>query len=100
MKFQGKTIIPLADKVIVKRNESEEVTPGGIVLPDIAKERAKSGKVLAVGDGKIDDNGRLIPLTIKEGDSVLFSSYSGNEVEINDQKLLIMSEYDVLAVIR
>jgi chaperonin GroES len=89
---------PLADRIIVQRVEAEEKTKGGIVLPDTAKEKPQQGKVVAVGPGKMLESGERSALTVKEGDTVLFSSYSGNEVTIDGEAYLIMREDDVLAV--
>jgi chaperonin GroES len=92
-------LTPLGDRVIVEPLESEEVTPGGIVLPETAKERPQKGKVLAVGPGARDDQGKRIPIEVKVGDTVLYGRYSGTEVKIKDKKYLILRESDVLAVI-
>ena len=93
------TVVPLNDKIVVKRLEAEEKTAGGIVLPDSAKEKPKQGKVLSVDDGKLLDNGKRAPFQVKEGDRVLFTSYAGSEVTIDGQEHLIMTEDDILAVI-
>jgi len=90
---------PLHDRVIVQRIEEENRTPGGIIIPDTAKEKPQQGKVVAVGKGKILDNGKEIPLTVKEGDMVLFSKYAGTEVKIEGQEYLIMREDDILAIV-
>jgi len=90
---------PLNDKVLVKRLEAEEVTRGGIVLPDTAKEKPREGKILAIGDGKLLETGKRAPFQVKVGDQVLFSSYSGTEIKIEGEEFLILSEDDVLAVI-
>ncbi len=93
-------IKPLADRIVVKPLEAEEKTKGGIVLPDTAKERPQEGKVLAVGKGKVLDNGTVQPLEVKVGDKVLYGKYSGTEVTTKDgEELLIMREDDVLAII-
>ena len=93
-------IRPLHDKIIVRRDEAEDRTAAGIILPEKAKDTPKTGVVEAVGTGTINtDTGKLIPLTVKKGDRVIFSSYAGSEVKLNDEKLLIMSEDEVLAVI-
>jgi len=92
-------VIPLNDKILVKRLEAEEKTAGGILLPDTAKEKPKQGKVLSLGDGKLLDSGKRASFQVKEGDRVLFSSYSGNEVQVDGDEYLIMSEDDILAVI-
>jgi chaperonin GroES len=91
---------PLNDRVIVQRIESEQKTKGGIIIPDTAKEKPQKGKVVAVGDGRVGEDGKRIPLNVKEGDLVLFSKYAGNEVTIDDQEYLIMREDDILAVIQ
>jgi chaperonin GroES len=92
-------IVPVNDKIVVKRVEAESKTAGGIVLPDTAKEKPKQGKILSVGDGKLLDNGRRVPFQVKAGDRVLFTSYAGNEVTIDGEELLIMTEDDILAVV-
>ncbi len=90
---------PLGDKVMLKRVEAESVTKSGIVLPETAKEKPKRGKVLAVGDGKLLDNGERAKFQVKKGDEVIFASYAGTEIKVNDEELLILSEDEVLAVI-
>ncbi len=92
-------IVPLGDKILVRRLEAAEITKGGIVLPDAAKEKPKEGKVIAVGDGKLLDDGTRAKFQVKKNDLVLFTSYAGTEVEVGDEEYLIMSEDDVLAVI-
>ncbi len=93
-------IRPLHDKIIVRRDEAETMTESGIYLPESAKDRPKTGVVEAVGDGKLNtETGDRTPLTVKQGDKVIFSSYAGTEVKLGDDELLIMSEDDVLAVI-
>ena len=89
---------PLGNRVVVEPIEEEEVTAGGIVLPETAKEKPQKGKVLAVGPGDRDDNGKRIPLDVKEGDTVLFAKYAGTEVKMDSKKLLIMRESDLLAI--
>ena len=92
-------IKPLADRVVVEPIE-EEVTPkGGIVLPDTAKEKPQKGKVIAVGSGKLLDNGERVPLEVKEGDIVVFAKYGGTEIEIEGEEYIILSERDLLAVV-
>ena len=91
-------IRPLHDRVIVKRLEEEERTAGGIIIPDTAKEKPQQGKVIAVGKGRYLENGNVVPLMVKEGDRVLFSKYSGNEVKVEGEELLIMREEDILGV--
>jgi chaperonin GroES len=90
---------PLGDKVLVKRLEAEEKTKGGIVLPDTAKEKPKEGKIIAVGDGKLLDDGKRAKFQVKKGDRILFASYAGTEIKIDGDEYLIMSEDDILAVI-
>ena len=92
-------VVPLNDKIVVKRLEAEEKTAGGIVLPDTAKEKPKQGKVLSVGDGKLLEYGKRATFQVKEGDRVLFTSYAGNEVTIDGDEYLIMTEDDILAVV-
>jgi len=88
---------PLGDRLIVQAVEEEEKTASGIVLPDTAKEKPQKGKVLAVGDGKIGDDGKRIPLDIKEGEEVIFSKYGGTEIKVDGEELLVLRESDVLA---
>ena len=90
---------PLQDRILVKRVEEEEKTKGGIIIPDTAKEKPAEGKVVAVGNGKVADDGKRIPLEIKKGDRILFGKYSGTEVKIDGEEHLVMREDDVLAVI-
>ena len=90
---------PLHDRVIVKRLEEEEKTSGGIIIPDTAKEKPQQGKVMAAGKGRFLENGQVVPLTVKEGDRVLFSKYAGTEVKLDNEEVLIMREDDVLAII-
>lgn len=91
---------PLHDKILVRRDEAETRTESGIYLPEKAKDRPKTGVVEAVGTGTINtETGQLTPLTVKKGDRIIFSSYAGTEVKINDQELLIMSEEEVLAIV-
>ena len=90
---------PLHDRVIVKRLEEEEKTGGGIIIPDTAKEKAQQGRVIAVGKGKVLENGQVIPLAVKEGDRVLFGKYAGADIKIEADEHLIMREDDILAII-
>ena len=90
---------PLADRVIVKPKAPEEKTKGGIILPDTAQEKPMEGEVVAVGPGKVSDNGTKVAMELKVGDKVLYGKYSGSEVKINDGEFLIMRESDVYAVI-
>jgi chaperonin GroES len=92
-------IRPLQDRVIVKRVEEEEKTKGGIIIPDSAKEKPAEGKVIAVGKGKIGEDGKLQPLDVKIGDRILFSKYAGTEVKVDGEENLIMREDDILGVI-
>lgn len=90
---------PLQDRILVKRVKEEEKTKGGIIIPDTAKEKPAEGKVTAVGNGKLDDDGKRVPLEIKKGDLILFGKYSGTEVNVEGEEYLIMREDDVLGVI-
>ena len=90
---------PLQDRVIVKRIEEEEKTKGGIIIPDTAKEKPQEGKVIAAGKGKVSEEGKVIPLDVKMGDRILFGKYSGTEVKIEGEELLIMREEDILGII-
>ena len=90
---------PLRDRIIVKGLEEEEKTKGGIIIPDTAKEKPIEGKVIAVGDGKIKEDGNKIPLDVKKGDRILFAKYSGTEIKIDGEEHLMMKEDDVLAII-
>ncbi len=90
---------PLQDRILVKRMEEETTTKGGIIIPDTAKEKPAEGKVVSVGNGKIGDDGKRIPLEVKKGDRILFGKYSGTEVKIDGEEYLIMSESDVLGII-
>ena len=93
-------IRPLQDRVIVKRlEEAVEKTKGGIIIPDTAKEKPQQGKVIAVGKGKVNDDGKLTPLDVKVGDKILFGKYSGSEIKIDGEEHLIMREEDILGVI-
>ena len=94
MKFR-----PLHDRVVVRRIEGEEKTKGGIIIPDTAKEKPQEGEVIAVGSGARDESGKLIPLDVKAGDRVLFGKWSGTEVKIDGEDLLIMKESDILGVL-
>jgi len=92
-------IRPLQDRIIVKRLDEEEKTAGGIIIPDTAKEKPQEGKVVAVGKGKVGEDGKTTPLDVKKGNKVLFSKYSGTEVNIEGEEHLIIREDDVLGVI-
>ncbi len=91
-------IRPLHDRIVVKRIDEDETTKGGIIIPDTAKEKPSEGKVVAVGKGKIDDEGKTHPLDVKKGDRVLFSKYAGTEVELDGEEHLIIREDDVLGI--
>ena len=90
---------PLHDRVVIRRIEGEEKTKGGIIIPDTAKEKPQEGEVIAVGPGARDESGKLVPLDVKAGDRVLFGKWSGTEVKIDGEDLLIMKESDVMGVI-
>jgi chaperonin GroES len=90
---------PLRDKVVVERSEAEEKTAGGIVLPDTAKDKPKQGTVVAVGPGRVLDNGEVKPLEVKKGDRVLFGGFAGTEVKLDGKEYLVMNENEILAVI-
>jgi len=90
---------PLHDRVIVKRVEEEEKTKGGIIIPDTAKEKPVEGKIVAVGDGKVQEDGKKTPLEVKKGDRVLFGKYAGTEIQIDGEEHLIMKEDDIIAII-
>jgi len=90
---------PLHDRVIVERLEEEEKTAGGIIIPDTAKEKPQQGRVIAVGKGKVLENGQVIPLAVKEGDRILFGKYAGADIKIEGDEHLIMREDDILAII-
>ena len=92
-------IRPLHDRILVERVEEQEVRRGGIIIPDTAKEKPQEGKVVAVGNGKVSDEGKKIPLDVKAGDKILFGKYSGSEVKLDDKEYLIMREDDVLAIL-
>ncbi|MCH7806921.1 MAG: co-chaperone GroES [Proteobacteria bacterium] len=94
MKFR-----PLHDRVLVRRIENEEKTPGGIIIPDTAKEKPSEGKVIAVGAGARGEDGKVVALDVKAGDRVLFGQWSGNEIKIDGEELLIMKESDILGII-
>ncbi|HEV2570551.1 co-chaperone GroES [Methylocella sp. CPCC 101449] len=94
MKFR-----PLHDRVVVKRLDGEEKTKGGIIIPDTAKEKPQEGEIIAVGSGARDEAGKLVPLDVKKGDRILFGKWSGTEVKIDGQDLLIMKESDIMGVI-
>ena len=90
---------PLHDRILVERLEEKEVKRGGIIIPDTAKEKPQEAKVIAAGNGKVNEDGKKIPLDVKAGDTILFGKYSGSEVKIDDKEYLIMREEDVLAIL-
>lgn len=92
-------IRPLADRVLVKREEPAETVRGGIIIPDTAKEKPQEGKVVAAGPGRLDDNGKRVPLEVKKGDRILIGKYAGTEVKIDGDEHIIMREEDVLAIL-
>lgn len=92
-------LVPLADRVVVKAIEQEERTKGGIVLPDTAKEKPQEGEVLAVGSGRLLDNGQRVPLEVKVGDRVVFAKYGGTEVKVDGEEYIILRESDILAIL-
>lgn len=91
---------PLHDRVIVKRIEEEETTKGGIIIPDTAKEKPVEGEILAVGDGKIMEDGKRAPMEVKKGDRVLFGKYAGTEIKIDGEEHIIMREDDIVAIVK
>jgi|UniRef100_A0A7C4LJN0 chaperonin GroES len=91
-------LVPLGDRVVVKRAEAEKKTSGGIVLPDTAADKPQRGEVLAVGEGHVKNNGMKVPLTVKPGDEVIFSAYAGDEFKVGDETYLLMRESDILAI--
>ena len=92
-------IRPLHDRIMIKRVEEGEVRKGGIIIPDTAKEKPQEGKVIAVGNGKVGEDGKRIPLDVKAGDRVLFGKYSGSEVKIEEEEYLILREEDILGIL-
>ncbi len=90
---------PLGDRLVVEPQEKEERTASGIILPETAKEKPQEGTVLAAGPGRVDDDGKRLPMDVKVGDAVLYAKYAGTEVKINDKKLLILKESDILAIV-
>ncbi len=97
-KTKSKTkLLPLGDRIVVKPIEREEVTKGGIILPDTAKEKPQEGEIIAVGPGKLNDEGTRITMDVKVGDKVIYAKYAGTEVEIDGEKLLIMHDSDIMA---
>ena len=96
----ARNIRPLHDRILVKRLEEQQVKKGGIIIPDTAKEKPQEGEVIAVGPGKRDEHGKLMPLDVKAGDKILFGKYSGSEVKLGDEEYLIMREEDVLGILK
>jgi chaperonin GroES len=92
-------IRPLQDRIIVQRIEEEERTAGGIIIPDTAKEKPQIGKVIAAGNGRKTEDGKVIPMDVKKGDKVLFSKYAGSEVKLDGEEFLIMKEDDILGIV-
>ncbi len=95
-----KKIRPLQDRILVKRLEEKEVKKGGIIIPDTAKEKPQEGEVIAVGPGKVTEDGKRQPMEVKAGDKILFGKYSGSEVKLEDEEYLIMREEDVLGILQ
>lgn len=93
----GTRLVPLGDRVVLKRADAESRTKGGIVLPDTAKDKPQKGQVIAVGEGYVRDDGTRVPLTVKEGDDVIFNAYGGEEIRIGDEEYLLLRESDILA---
>ncbi len=92
-------VTPLYDRVLIRRIEPEDKVKGGIIIPDTAKEKPMEGKVIAVGSGKRDEDGKRIPLEVKVGDRILFGKYSGTEIKIDDEEHIIISEHEILGII-
>jgi chaperonin GroES len=90
---------PLGDRVVIEPSEREERTASGIILPETAKEKPQEGHIVAVGAGRRDEKGKLVPMDVKEGDTVLFAKYAGTEIKVDDKKLLILKESDILAIV-
>ena len=95
----SKNIKPIGDKLLIERLEAEEKTAGGIVIPDSAKEKPKQGKVIALGSGRKTSTGKSVDFQVKKGDTVVFTSYAGTDVKVNDKEYIIMSEDDILAIV-
>ena len=93
------TLRPLHDRVLVKRLEAQDERPGGLIIPDTAKEKPQEGRVIAVGTGKVTDDGKRLPLAVKAGDRILFGKYSGSEVKLDGEEYLVMKEEDVLGIL-
>jgi len=99
MEMQTMSLRPLHDRIIVQRLEEDQVTKGGIIIPDSAKEKPQRGKIIAVGKGKVQEDGTIRPIDVKNGDVVLFGKYAGTEIKIDNEDRLIIREDDILAVI-
>jgi len=93
----GSKLVPLGDRVVLKRADAETTTAGGIVLPDSAQDKPQKGEVVAIGDGHVKNDGTRVPLTVKEGDRVIFTSYGGEDVSVGDDDFLLLRESDILA---
>lgn len=93
------TLKPLGNRVVIEPIEQEDITSGGIVLPETAKEKPQKGTILSVGPGERDEDGKYIPMDVKEGDKVLFAKYAGTEIKVDGDKLLILKESDILAIV-
>jgi chaperonin GroES len=97
-KRQSETkLVPLGDRVVLRRHDPEDRTAGGIVLPDSARDKPQRGEVVAIGDGHVRRDGKKVPLTVREGDSVIFSSYAGDEIRVGDEEYVLLRESDILA---
>jgi chaperonin GroES len=94
------SVKPIRDRILIKPVEEETKTSGGIFIPDTAKEKPNTGKVISIGEGRITDDGKVIPLIVKEGDTVMYGKYSGTEVKLNGQEHVILKEDDVMAIVR
>ncbi len=95
----GMNLRPLGDRVVIEPSEGEEVTAGGLYLPETAKEKPQQGVIVAVGAGRRDDDGKLIPMDVKKGDKVLYAKYAGTEIKVDGKKVLILKETDILAIV-
>ena len=93
----GTRLVPLGDRVVLKRADAEQTTTGGIVLPDSAQDKPQRGEVVSVGDGHVKNDGTKVPLTVKEGDQVIFTSFGGEDISIGDEEYLLLRESDILA---
>jgi chaperonin GroES len=98
--FMSQTVRPLHDRLLVQRSENEQTSPGGIVIPDAAKEKPIRGTVIAIGEGKPLDNGSVRPLAVKAGDQILFGKYAGTEIKLGESEYLVLREDDVIAVLQ